>query len=54
MMKTFCKSFEAFILPDEANNMTKAVKPQLVYESYQEEVKVAQKEIPKQEELKET
>lgn len=32
MMRTFCRSFDAFILPDDGSTLTKAVKPALAYD----------------------
>lgn len=52
MMKTFCKSFDAFILADEGSILTRAVKPSLVYEAAEEEVK--EKIVHKEEEIKES
>jgi len=52
MMKTFCKTFDAFILAEEGSILTRAVKPSLVYETSEEEVK--EKIVNKEEEIKES
>jgi len=52
MMKTFCKTFDAFILAEEGSILTRAVKPSLVYETAEEEVK--EKIVNKEEEIKES
>lgn len=51
-MRTFCWTFDAFIIPEEGSVLTRAVKPSLVYEAVVEEVK--EKVVHKEEELKES